>query len=108
MLTLRLHLDDVTDENGPLQVLPGSHGDDGESAGSTTAPVTILASAGDVLAMRPLLLHCSNGSHPDTTRHRRILHMEFAAGFELGDGYAWHEFIPGLEPAGTMHVSAIR
>src|SRR5262249_56828349 len=25
MLTLRVHLDDVSEENGPLQVLPGSH-----------------------------------------------------------------------------------
>lgn len=25
MLTLRIHLDDVTDENGPLKVIPGSH-----------------------------------------------------------------------------------
>src|SRR5260221_6509821 len=27
MLTLRLHLDDCGEENGPLQVLPGSHAD---------------------------------------------------------------------------------
>jgi hypothetical protein len=25
MLTMRLHLDDMTEENGPLKVLPGSH-----------------------------------------------------------------------------------
>jgi hypothetical protein len=27
MLTLRIHLDEVTDENGPLRVVPGSHVD---------------------------------------------------------------------------------
>ena len=31
MLTARLHLDEVTDENGPLRVLPGSHRDGKES-----------------------------------------------------------------------------
>jgi hypothetical protein len=28
-----------------------------------------------VLLMRPLVSHCSNGSHPQTNRHRRILHL---------------------------------
>ncbi|MCI0333446.1 MAG: phytanoyl-CoA dioxygenase family protein [Planctomycetes bacterium] len=89
MLSLRLHLDDVTLENGPLKVLPGSHrGDESQPA------KTILAKAGDVLAIRPLVSHCSNKSHPDTTRHRRLLHMEFAGVRELPDDYAWHDFIP--------------
>jgi hypothetical protein len=91
MLTLRLHLDEATDENGPLRVVPGSHV---EGAADRPA-VSILAAAGDVLAMRPLLLHCSHRSHPDTRRHRRILHLEFAAAPELPDGFAWHEFIAG-------------
>jgi hypothetical protein len=91
MLTLRLHLDEVTHENGPLRVLPGSHRGDA----ATGEPQTILAAAGDVLAMRPLLLHCSNRSHEGTRRHRRILHFEFAAAPELPDGFAWHEFIAG-------------
>src|SRR5262249_46939672 len=37
MLTLRLHLDDMTDENGPLRVVPGSHRGD-----ESRPPVTIL------------------------------------------------------------------
>jgi Phytanoyl-CoA dioxygenase (PhyH) len=90
MLTLRLHLDNVTEENGPLRVIPGSH-----QSGDDRAPVTILAERGDVLLMRPLLSHASNRSHAGTARHRRILHLEFAGSPELGDGYAWHTFIPG-------------
>lgn len=26
-------------------------------------------------------------------RHRRILHLEFAAAGDLPDGYGWHDFI---------------
>jgi ectoine hydroxylase-related dioxygenase (phytanoyl-CoA dioxygenase family) len=92
MLTLRIHLDDATEENGPLQVLPGSH--TGRDATSPyRPPVTIFASAGDVLAMRPLLAHCSGPPQVGTQRHRRVIHLEFAAGPELPDGYRWHRFV---------------
>ena len=87
MLTLRLHLDDMTDDNGPLKVLPGSHrGDDGQT------PVTILGPRGSVLAMRPLLSHCSNKSR-DQGLHRRVLHYEFAGDAQLPDHYDWHDFV---------------
>jgi hypothetical protein len=92
MLTLRIHLDAATDENGPLQVLPGTH--IGRHATPPfRPPVTILASAGDVLAMRPLLSH-SSGPSKSSGLHRRIIHLEFAAHRSLPDGYHWHEFIP--------------
>lgn len=87
MLTARIHLDDVTEENGPLKVIPGSH-----RGVETREPVTIFARAGDVLLMRPLLSHGSNRSQPGTERHRRILHFEFAASPDLPDGYEWHDF----------------
>jgi ectoine hydroxylase-related dioxygenase (phytanoyl-CoA dioxygenase family) len=90
MLTLRLHLDDMMEENGPLKVLPASHR--GTADGQ---PFTVLGRRGDVLLMRPLLSHCSNRSKEGTTQHRRILHFEFAGVAELPDGYAWHDFVPG-------------
>ena len=93
MLTLRIHLDDVTDENGPLKVIPGSHHDDRDPDAGARPQVTILAAAGDVLAMRPLLCHCSNRSAEGTSRHRRILHLEFAGLSELPEGFAWHDFV---------------
>jgi hypothetical protein len=89
MMTLRLHLDDMTEENGPLKVLPGSH----RSGTADQPPVTILGGRGDVLLMRPLLSHASNKSHPETKQHRRILHFEFSGIEALPDGYAWHDFI---------------
>jgi hypothetical protein len=91
MLTLRIHLDAVTDDNGPLSVLPGSHHSDEPAAAS---PVCLHAQAGDVLAMRPLLSHASRLSHPDNTLHRRILHLEFAAEEILPEGFAWYAFLP--------------
>ena len=95
MLTARIHLDDVTGENGPLQVLPGSHRAGKKLSSGAVPPRSILVGRGDVLLIRPLVEHGSVPSHPDTRRHRRLLHLEFAASPELPDGYAWHDFIRG-------------
>jgi len=94
MLTVRIHLDEVTEENGPLKVLPGSHLTGKGQSADTAAPVNILAGRGDVLLMRPLLAHASNHSSVGTLRHRRILHLEFAGTPELPDGYRWFDFRP--------------
>lgn len=93
MLTLRLHLDDVTDENGPLRVIPGSHVSSTSEGEGMDNAVAIHAKAGDVLAMRPLISHASSSSREGTTRHRRILHLEFAANRTLPDEYEWHDFV---------------
>ncbi len=93
MITLRVHLDEVTDENGPLRVIPKSHVSRISDGVGVDRALTIYASEGDVLAMRPLLSHCSGASSPNTTRHRRILHLEFAEASLLPDGFEWHDFI---------------
>jgi hypothetical protein len=95
MLTLRLHLDPATTENGPLQVIPGSQRDTSDASVSAKS-TTIFANAGDVLAMRPLLSHCSGLSQPGSRLHRRILHFEFAASPRLPDGFSWWRFVVGL------------
>jgi ectoine hydroxylase-related dioxygenase (phytanoyl-CoA dioxygenase family) len=91
LVTARLHLDEVTEENGPLRVLPGSHrhGKDSSEGGDA---VHVLCDRGDVLLMRPLLSHSSGHSQRGSVRHRRILHFEFSAIRELPDGYEWHMF----------------
>lgn len=99
MLTFRVHLDEVTDENGPLRVVPGSHISSSSEGVGTENAVTIHASVGDVLAMRPLISHSSGSSLPGTTRHRRILHLEFAAIPELADGFRWNDFIQSDDEA---------
>lgn len=93
MLTLRIHLDDMTDENGPLQVVPGSHHLGKVSVASYESARTILGSRGDVLAMRPMLAHRSISSREGTAQHRRILHLEFSGLPRLPDGFEWHDFI---------------
>jgi ectoine hydroxylase-related dioxygenase (phytanoyl-CoA dioxygenase family) len=94
MLTLRLHLDDADESNGALSVIPGSHQrgrlspEEIASTRQVHSRVLCNAGAGDVLLMRPLLLHASARS--TSSRHRRILHIEYAA-FHLPAGLEWQE-----------------
>ena len=93
MLTLRIHLDDVTTSNGPLEVIPGSHAS-GKAVQSTEhEAVKILVNAGDVLAMRPMISHASGHTDPKGNLRRRILHLEFSATEQLPDGYQWSHFL---------------
>lgn len=105
MLTARIHLDEVTNENGPLRVVSGSHHTGKTLRLDDGAIRTILVAAGDVLLMRPLMAHCSNRSAADTLRHRRILHLEFAADQNLPEGYQWYEFQP---PVMTTSCDPVR
>jgi ectoine hydroxylase-related dioxygenase (phytanoyl-CoA dioxygenase family) len=93
MLTVRFHLDAVTDRNGPLRVVPGSHDPEHAIQLGDREPVVLLCDAGDALLIRPLLLHASGHSEPDHQSHRRIVHLELASRPNLGDGYEWHDFV---------------
>jgi hypothetical protein len=44
--------------------------------------------------MRPRLLHASSHCAAGWAGHRRIVHLEFAASADLGEGYQWREFVP--------------
>lgn len=94
MLTLRLHLDPCPEENGALRVLPGSHRDGRlapeaiERWKARVAAKVCAVSAGGVLLLRPLLLHASSAS--TTPGHRRVIHIEYAAG-PLPCGLRWAE-----------------
>ena len=94
MLTLRIHLDEVTEANGPLQVIPGSHQSGKTVVAYAKDSVKILVNRGDVLAMRPMISHASGHTDPDKKLHRRILHLEFCGMPELPDGYRWKNFLP--------------
>lgn len=93
MLTLRLHLDSAGADNGALWVAPGSHrmgrisSAGAEAAAQQYGPVLCEVEAGDVLLMRPLLLHSSQKA--TSARPRRIIHLEFA-GVELPAPLLWH------------------
>jgi hypothetical protein len=92
MLILRIHLDPMTVDNGPLSLLPGSHRTD--LAGPPEEAVTPLGPAGDVLAMRPLVMHGSRHTRPGNTEHRRILHLELAGVERPAHELEWHMFVP--------------
>jgi len=93
MVTVRLHLDPCGPENGPVQLFTGSHRVGRLSATEVqrwraeAEPVAACGGAGGVLLMRPLALHAS--SPATVPAHRRVIHLEFAAG-ELPGGLEWH------------------
>lgn len=92
MLTVRIHLDDVTSQNGPLRVIPGSHRFYATGEDEPGELVAVHCQAGDVLLMRPLLTHSSGHCQPDVKSHRRIIHLECATSILLPDGYRWHQY----------------
>lgn len=118
MLTLRVALDPMLIENGPLVVQSGKHwpvdddsndktvGESSSKAASYTADpdsadpystdpyTTILGEAGDIFVMRPLLPHSSLKSAEGTSLRRRIIHLELSNVRQLPEGLQWHRFEP--------------
>ena len=84
LVAVRIHLDDCSEDDGPLCVIPGSHRRD--TAGA--APVTCTASRGDALVMSPLLLHASSKATGQS--RRRVLHFLFGPS-SLPWGLRWPE-----------------
>lgn len=87
VLALRLHLDDVTEDGGPLRALPGTHGlgilkpEEIERHSTYEQPVECIGARGAVVAMRPLVIHASSKSRSQSPR--RVLHIEYAANPEI-------------------------
>lgn len=104
MVTLRIHLDPCDADAGPLEVVPGTHArgllDKAaiEIAAGTAAPLICLAERGDVLAMRPLLLHRSQRAR--LPRRRRVLHLDYCAG-RLPAGLDWS--LSDIQPSEMTH-----
>ena len=93
MLAVRIHLDDCNADNGPLRVVAGSHkhgflSDRQIQDWLKNGAVTCVASRGDAILMRPLLLHSS--SPATVPGSRRVIHLEFAAD-ELPNGVEWKD-----------------
>jgi ectoine hydroxylase-related dioxygenase (phytanoyl-CoA dioxygenase family) len=94
MVSLRIHLDECSEDNGAIKFISGSH-----LAGVLDAPdlvrwrgnnevIICPAQRGDIIAMRPLILHSSSASK--APEHRRVLHIEYA-GVELPAELEWAE-----------------
>lgn len=90
ILALRIHLDDSTTENGALRVLRGTHNrgvlsdEEVHDCATNLAPTNCEVPRGGILAMRPLIVHSSPKSRSNIPR--RVLHIEFAASRDIGDG----------------------
>jgi len=95
LLAVRLHLDDCDESNGPLRVSPGTHLsgilESTRITGSVTAhgEIPCLAKTGEVLLMRPLLLHAS--SQATAPKHRRVVHFVYHSGASVTE--TWHRAI---------------
>jgi acyl carrier protein/ectoine hydroxylase-related dioxygenase (phytanoyl-CoA dioxygenase family) len=94
IVSLRIHLDNCPPENGPIKFIAGSHRcgilSSAEIANwrETRTAVSCSANRGDVIVMRPLVLHSS--SQATLPNHRRVLHIEYV-GAELPSGLKWAE-----------------
>ena len=91
MVTLRIHLDLATKDNGCLKVLPSSHkqgllSEDALSKLDKQNASYCEAEAGDVLIMKPHLVHGSEKSVEQS--RRRVIHIEYA-GYSLPEGVTW-------------------
>jgi hypothetical protein len=83
LLVLRLHLDDCPADQGALAVLPGSHRagrrSPAELAALRAEQFTVVpANRGDLVLMRPLLVHRS--APTANAGRRRVLHVVYASG----------------------------
>ena len=101
MLSIRVHLDECGEDNGPLQVIPGSHragklpAAELEATVADNPHVELYVPQGGLLLMRPLLVHSSSVSR--APEHRRVLHIEFAPP-EAISPLVWHSAV-GLRRA---------
>lgn len=89
VLAIRLHLDDSTEENGPLRVLPGTHSfgvltdEQVERNVAERSPVHCTVGEGGIIIMKPLIIHASSKSR--STLSRRVLHMEYSTSLMIDD-----------------------
>jgi Phytanoyl-CoA dioxygenase (PhyH) len=92
MITFRIHLDDSSQANGCLKVLPKSHElgildqNDIQEYVQHNRSVICEARSGSALVMRPHILHAS--SKAKNPSQRRVLHLEYSS-FKLPSGISW-------------------
>lgn len=95
LTAVRLSLDPCGPENGPLRVAPGTHRHGTLNSGEITDHIaregeTVCTNAeGDLLLMKPLLLHAS--SQATSPGHRRVLHFVYHNGSSVSE--PWHRAV---------------
>lgn len=92
IITLRIHLDNCTQENGALRVLANTHKRIQKQKDLSTqvfdSVQTCEAKKGAILAMKPLIWHSSRRSENEAKR--RIIHLEFS-NLDLPENLDWAE-----------------
>jgi ectoine hydroxylase-related dioxygenase (phytanoyl-CoA dioxygenase family) len=92
MVTLRVHLDPVTEGNAPLLIAPGSHklgripDRDFAKAVEQCGVFACHADVGDVWLYATPILHASNAA--SIPSHRRVLQVDYCA-LDLPSGLNW-------------------
>lgn len=92
MVTFRLHLDDADENNGCLAVIPGSHKmgvlnqKEMSEIIKTRSHFICRAKEGDLVIMKPLILHSSTKSINPS--HRRVVHIEYCS-YSLPGNLKW-------------------
>jgi ectoine hydroxylase-related dioxygenase (phytanoyl-CoA dioxygenase family) len=82
----------LSEHNGALGVIPGSHNGGVKNARAIPLENTVktcTVERGGVMIMKPLLMHASNRSTSD--KQRRVIHIEFA-NLNLPEGLEWSEY----------------
>ncbi|WP_048330800.1 phytanoyl-CoA dioxygenase family protein, partial [Bizionia psychrotolerans] len=91
--SMRIHLDETTDKNGALKVIPGSHNkhlstEEIKLISANSIPFVSEIASGGIQLIKPLLLHAS--SETTIQKRRRVLHLEFSS-IELPNGLTYSE-----------------
>jgi ectoine hydroxylase-related dioxygenase (phytanoyl-CoA dioxygenase family) len=92
-LTIRIHLDDCTKENGALRVIPKSFDkiSDIKSLDSSFFENEKICEVkrGGIMLMKPLIWHSSKRT--ENQAKRRVIHIEFS-NYSLSNNLEWAEF----------------
>ncbi|MBC3847840.1 phytanoyl-CoA dioxygenase family protein [Winogradskyella echinorum] len=92
-ITIRIHLDDTTKDNGALKVVPKSHSNGvirkGSKYWNMDKQDICEINKGGVMLMKPLLLHASDRTI--NNQRRRVIHLEFNSN-ELPNPIKWYEY----------------
>lgn len=92
--TIRIHLDDTTEENGALKVIPASHLKEIYRPDTIDwkieSDVFCNVPKGGIMIMKPLLLHASERT--TNNNKRRVIHIEFSNA-NLPEPLQWSEYM---------------
>lgn len=103
IVTVRINLDESNQENGTLKLIPKTHNlgilkpEQIKSIIKQKKPIFCNLNQGDVLIMKPLILHSSTKAIKPI--NRRVIHLEYSD-YQLPKGLEWK-----ITPTNTKSAS---